>query len=85
MPAELFTAALLDNDLLGLECLKNQEPIHNVVVRLVAQEIRGAVEGIFQDPSTYKLHLVLEPRMFMTPVRVVLAEFVGDECQYSAL
>ncbi|KAH9850187.1 hypothetical protein C2E23DRAFT_328700 [Lenzites betulinus] len=82
LPAELFTAALLENDFLGLKDLKNQEPIHNVVVRLVSQEIRG----IFQVPSTYnlKLHLVLEPRMFMTSFRVVLADFVGDECQYSA-
>ncbi|KAH9848439.1 hypothetical protein C2E23DRAFT_435711 [Lenzites betulinus] len=80
LPAELFTAALLENDFLGLKHLKNQEPIHNVVVRLVSQEICG----IFQVLSTYKLHLVLEPRMFMTSVRVFLADFVGDECRYSA-
>ncbi|KAH9852637.1 hypothetical protein C2E23DRAFT_824633 [Lenzites betulinus] len=40
LPAELFTAALPENDFLGLKCLKNQEPIHNLVVRLVSQEIR---------------------------------------------
>ncbi|OJT14760.1 hypothetical protein TRAPUB_8682, partial [Trametes pubescens] len=44
----------------------------------------GAVAGIFQDPSTFKLHLTLEPVMYMWPLKVVLAEFVGDECQYLA-
>ncbi|KAL1936999.1 hypothetical protein VTO73DRAFT_2039 [Trametes versicolor] len=84
LPAELFSAALLDADNLGLECLRHQAPLHNIALRIHAEEIRGAVEGIFQDPSTFKLHLTVEPVMFMRPLKVVLAEFVGDECQYSA-
>ncbi|KAH9852402.1 hypothetical protein C2E23DRAFT_200432 [Lenzites betulinus] len=83
-PAELFTAALLDGDFLGLERVTLEPYKANIIVQLQVQEIRGAVEGIFQDPSTYKLRLVLHPRMFMTPLVVFIAEFVGDECQRSA-
>ncbi|OJT15783.1 hypothetical protein TRAPUB_4055 [Trametes pubescens] len=84
LPAERFSAALLNADSLGLQCVKHKEPLHNIVVRIHAEEIKGAVEGIFQDPSIFKLHLTLEPVMYMRPLKVVLAEFVGDECQLSA-
>ncbi|KAI0822488.1 hypothetical protein BC628DRAFT_1327275 [Trametes gibbosa] len=83
-PAELFTAALLEADFLGLERGTLDAYNANVIIQLQVQEIRGAVEGIFQDPSTYKLRLVLQPRMVMKPLEVIIAEFVGDECQRSA-
>ncbi|KAH9848061.1 hypothetical protein C2E23DRAFT_845137 [Lenzites betulinus] len=83
-PAELFIAALLQGDLLELEALKSGTAQHNVVVRVHVEEIRGAVEGCFQDPSTYKLHLTLQPEMFMSSLKIVLGEFYGDEGQRSA-
>ncbi|EIW62027.1 uncharacterized protein TRAVEDRAFT_27432 [Trametes versicolor FP-101664 SS1] len=77
-PAEMFTAALLDGDILGLDALQGMGPIENVAIDLSIEERLGKVEGCFQDPSTWTLVLSLKPDMFMTPLKLTLAEFVGD-------
>lgn len=47
-----------------------------------ADSTQGEVEGCFQDPSTWTLVLILKPDMFMTPIKLTLAEFVGDMGQH---
>ncbi|KAI0630822.1 hypothetical protein C8Q77DRAFT_1135393 [Trametes polyzona] len=77
-PAERFETAPFTGDRLGLERLRGFEKLENVNLQLRLEEVPGAVEGIFQDSSTFKLHLRLRPNMFMTPLDVVIADFTGD-------
>ncbi|KAI0630611.1 hypothetical protein C8Q77DRAFT_1134225 [Trametes polyzona] len=77
-PAERFETALFTGDRLGLERLRGFEKLENVNIQLRLEEVPGTVEGIFQDPPTFKLHMRLRPNMFMTPLDVVIADFTGD-------
>lgn len=58
--------------------------LYDMLISVLANYIQGAVEGCFQDNSTFKLHLHLHPEMFMTPMSVVVAEFTGNTCEYRA-
>ncbi|KAI0349432.1 hypothetical protein OH77DRAFT_1594226 [Trametes cingulata] len=84
MPSERFVSALFGASSLGLEVTKSDDFCKNVALKLSVEEHKGATEGIFQDPSTYKLVLALEPGLFMRHISVTLDTFVGDEDQYWA-
>lgn len=43
MPAERFTAALLNDDLLDLPALTHEKVIHNIVIRVSVEEIKVSV------------------------------------------
>ncbi|KAL1937495.1 hypothetical protein VTO73DRAFT_13147 [Trametes versicolor] len=80
--AELFSAALLDGDILGLHTLQGVGPIEKIALELSIEELRGKVEDRFQDPPTWTLVLSLKPDRFMTPLKLMLTEFVGDMGQH---
>ncbi|KAL1939588.1 hypothetical protein VTO73DRAFT_9899 [Trametes versicolor] len=67
---------------LAAQALPPRPPIENVALNLGIEELQGEVEGCFQDPSTWTLVLILKPDMFMTPIKLTLAEFVGDMGQH---
>ncbi|KAH9853893.1 hypothetical protein C2E23DRAFT_754535 [Lenzites betulinus] len=78
-PAERFAAALLGDETLGLDVLEGVERLENITIKLVIEEVAGAVEGDFQDATTYCLLMKLEPIMFMTPFKVELDKYKGGE------
>ncbi|KAI0365041.1 hypothetical protein BV20DRAFT_916149, partial [Pilatotrama ljubarskyi] len=78
-PAECLVRALLDRDDLGLggHGLDGESIYDNVMLTLSVEEIPGTVAGYFQDLSTYKLTLALEPVLFMRKLFVELDHFTG--------
>ncbi|KAI0653375.1 hypothetical protein C8Q70DRAFT_1036514 [Cubamyces menziesii] len=84
MPAELFTAAVLDEDQLGCGTLRRDDDFFNLKIILRVEEVPGTVEGIFQDPSTFHLYLKVEPLRYMRIVDVKLASFTGGEHERDA-
>ncbi|KAI0634504.1 hypothetical protein C8Q77DRAFT_1073071 [Trametes polyzona] len=78
-PAERFETALFEGDRLGLERLKGLEHLENINMKLSVVETKGAVDGIFQDNSNFKLWLRLRPNMFMSPLEIVLDDWTGYE------
>ncbi|KAI0364660.1 hypothetical protein BV20DRAFT_920500, partial [Pilatotrama ljubarskyi] len=77
--AERFVASLLDGETFGLGAVRSCEKLRNIKLTVAAHETKGKVEGIFQDPSTYKLIITLEPVMFMRRLELTLDKYIGDE------
>ncbi|KAI0324720.1 hypothetical protein GY45DRAFT_1340593 [Cubamyces sp. BRFM 1775] len=77
-PAERFVVALLQGQKLGFARLKNYDKTENITVELIPERCLGDVDEYFQDPTTWKLHLKLRPGLFMTPLCVVIDEYIGD-------
>ncbi|KAI0758362.1 hypothetical protein BD413DRAFT_618198 [Trametes elegans] len=73
-PADRFVKAIVSGDFLQYcDTPAREDDFYNLKLILHVREIPGKIEGIFQDPPTFELHLRSEPLRYMQVVEVILA------------